>query len=48
MTPTVIAAVALVVAGLIYAGALLRPMLRGGGLTLAAGGVHQGDAELGG
>jgi hypothetical protein len=45
-TPVVITAVALIVAGLIYGGALLRRMLRGGGLTLAAGGRHPSDQDV--
>ncbi|MGH8907550.1 MAG: hypothetical protein ACRD0K_13740 [Egibacteraceae bacterium] len=45
ITPIMIAAVALVVAGLIFGSALLRPMLRQGGLTLAAGGLHPSDSD---
>jgi hypothetical protein len=44
--PLVITSVALIVVGLICGRALLRRMLRGGGLTLAAGGRHPSDQDL--
>jgi hypothetical protein len=40
-----VVAVALVVVGLVFARRILRSMLSGGGLTLAAGGRHQHREE---
>jgi hypothetical protein len=40
VTPTVIVAIALIVAVLISSPTLLRSMFRGGALSLAAGGPH--------
>ncbi len=45
MAATVVVAVALIVAVLVCSATLLRPMLRGGGLTLASGGPHPTDDD---